>query len=56
MTTETIACPLCSGEGKLKRTEILDRLGMRDAARVAHLSAEEAFRLLSQKRTRRRNG
>ena len=28
--TETIPCPLCSGEGKLKRTEILDRLGMRD--------------------------
>ena len=49
MTTETIPCPLCSGEGKLKRTEILDRLGMRDAARVAQLSAEEAFRLLSQK-------
>ena len=49
MTTETIPCPLCSGEGKLKRTEVLDRLGMRDAARVAQLSAEEAFRLLSQK-------
>ncbi len=47
--TETIECPLCAGAGKLKRTEVLDRLGMRDAARVAQLSAEEAFRLLSQK-------
>jgi len=47
--TETIECPLCLGEGKLKRTEILDRLGVRDFARVAQLSAEEAFRLLIQK-------
>jgi predicted nuclease with TOPRIM domain len=42
-------CPLCLGEGKLKRTEILDRLGVKDFARVAQLSAEEAFRLLQQK-------
>jgi hypothetical protein len=47
--TETIECPLCFGAGKLKRTEILDRLGVRDFARVAQLSAEEAFRLFSQK-------
>ena len=47
--TETIECPLCSGAGKLKRTEVLDRLGVRDFARVAQLSAEEAFRLLQQK-------
>lgn len=46
---EIIECPLCSGAGKLRRAEVLDRLGMRDAARVAQLSAEEAFRLLSQK-------
>jgi hypothetical protein len=37
------------GEGKLKRTEVLDRLGVKDFARVAQLSAEEAFRLLLQK-------
>ena len=47
--TDTIVCPLCLGEGKLKRTEVLDRLGVRDFARVAQLSAEEAFRLLQQK-------
>jgi predicted nuclease with TOPRIM domain len=47
--TETIECPLCAGAGKLKRTEILDRLGVKDFARVAQLSAEEAFRLLMQK-------
>jgi len=47
--TETIECPLCTGAGRLKRTEILDRLGVRDFARVAQLSAEEAFRLLSRK-------
>ena len=46
---ETIDCPLCLGEGKLKRIEILDRLGVKDFARVAQLSAEEAFRLLQQK-------
>jgi hypothetical protein len=52
MTTEpseSIECPLCLGEGKLKRTEILDRLGVKDFARVAQLSAEEAFRLLQNK-------
>ena len=46
---DTIECPLCCGAGKLKRTEILDRLGVKDFARVAQLSAEEAFRLLKQK-------
>jgi hypothetical protein len=40
---------LCSGAGKLKRTEVLDRLGVKDFARVAQLSAEEAFRLLQNK-------
>jgi chromosome segregation ATPase len=47
--TETVECPLCQGEGKLKRTEVLERLGVGDFARVAQLSAEEAFRLLQQK-------
>ena len=46
---ETIECPLCSGAGRLKRIEVLDRLGVKDFARVAQLSAEEAFRLLTQK-------
>jgi hypothetical protein len=49
MPTETIECPLCLGEGHLKRTEVLDRLGVKDFARVAQLSAEEAFRLLLSK-------
>lgn len=48
---ETIECPLCMGVGNLKRTEILDRLGVKDFARVATLSAEEAFRLLSKQHT-----
>jgi hypothetical protein len=47
--SETIECPLCLGGGKLKRTEVLDRLGVKDFARVAQLSAEEAFRLLQTK-------
>ena len=47
--TETIECPLCSGAGALTRAEILDRLGVKDFARVAQLSAEEAFRLLQNK-------
>ena len=46
---EKVECPLCLGEGTLKRTEILDRLGVKDFARVAQLSAEEAFRLLLEK-------
>lgn len=50
--TETIECPLCSGVGKLKRSEILDRLGVKDFARVAQLSAEEAFRLLQNRHDR----
>jgi hypothetical protein len=49
VVTETIECPLCLGVGKLKRAEILDRLGVKDFARVAQLSAEEAIRLLLQK-------
>lgn len=52
LPTETIECPLCSGAGKLKRTEVLDRLGVKDFARVAQLSAEEAFRLLQSKHDR----
>jgi hypothetical protein len=50
--TESIECPLCLGTGNLKRTEILDRLGVKDFARVAQLSAEEAFRLLQSKHDR----
>ena len=49
--TETIECPLCSGAGALTRAEILDRLGAKDFARVAQLSAEEAFRLLQRKQS-----
>jgi predicted nuclease with TOPRIM domain len=51
-SSETIECPLCSGAGELTRAEILDRLGVRDFARVAQLSAEEAFRLLQSKHDR----
>jgi len=43
---ETIECPLCVGKGTLTRTEVLERLGMKDFARVAQLSAEEAIRIL----------
>ena len=50
--TEVIECPLCSGTGELTRAEILDRLGVKDFARVAQLSAEEAFRLLQSKHDR----
>jgi len=35
--------------GELTRAEVLDRLGVKDFARVAQLSAEEAFRLLQSK-------
>src|SRR5207244_10751725 len=49
LVNETIECPLCLGEGELKRAEVLDRLGVKDYARVAQLSAEEAFRLLLAK-------
>jgi len=51
-SSEKIECPLCSGAGELSRAEILDRLGVRDFARVAQLSAEEAFRLLQNKHDR----
>src|SRR5271167_4911976 len=47
--TERIECPLCGGAGELTRAEVLDRLGVKDFARVAQLSAEEAFRLLQSK-------
>jgi hypothetical protein len=46
--SETIECPLCNGAGELSRAEVLARLGVKDFARVARLSAEEAFRLLSR--------
>jgi len=35
--------------GELTRSEVLDRLGVKDVARIASLSAEEAFRLLHRK-------
>jgi len=50
--TEKMECPLCCGTGELTRAEILDRLGVKDFARVAQLSAEEAFRLLQSKHDR----
>jgi len=46
---ESIECPLCLGKGELSRTEVLERLGMRDFARVSQLSAEEAIRLILKK-------
>jgi hypothetical protein len=46
---DTIECPLCLGKGELGRTEVMERLGMRDYARVAQLSAEEAIRLIMKK-------
>jgi chromosome segregation ATPase len=46
---EAIECPLCLGKGELSRTEVLERLGMKDFARVAQLSAEETIRLLAAK-------
>lgn len=42
---QKMQCPLCNGEGTISRAEVLDRLGMKDFARVAQLSAEEAMRL-----------
>jgi hypothetical protein len=51
-TETTIECPLCSGAGRLSRAEILDRLGVKDFARVAQLSAEAVFLLLTQKHDR----
>ncbi len=47
--TDTVEGPLCRGGGKLKRTEVLERLGVGDFARVAQLSAEEAFRLVQRR-------
>lgn len=52
LQSETIECPLCLGAGELKRIEVLDRLGVKDFARVAQLSAEEAFRLFQAKHDR----
>jgi predicted nuclease with TOPRIM domain len=52
LPTESIECPLCCGAGELTRAEVLDRLGVKDFARVAQLSAEEAFRLCQSKHDR----
>ncbi len=51
-SSEKFECPLCCGAGELSRAEILDRLGVKDFARVAQLSAEQAFRLLQSKHDR----
>jgi hypothetical protein len=50
-----IECPLCLGQGELTRSEVLDRLGVKDLARVAQLSAEEAFRMLLNEHKRQEN-
>jgi hypothetical protein len=52
---DSIECPLCLGQGHLRRSEVLERLGMKDFARVAQLSAEEAFRLLLAKNKEQEN-
>ncbi len=49
VTDDTMECPLCLGKGQLRRAEVLDRLGVKDLARVAQLSAEEALRMLLSK-------
>jgi hypothetical protein len=49
MALDNIECPLCLGVGELIRAEVLDRLGVKDFARVAQLSAEQALRLLLAK-------
>src|SRR5208283_3594535 len=46
---DTIECPLCIGRGQLSRTDVLERLGMKDFTRVAQLSAEEAIRIVLTK-------
>ena len=50
-----IECLLCLGEGELTRSEVLDRLGVKDLARVAQLSAEEAFRMLLNEHKKEEN-
>ena len=50
-----IECPLCLGQGELTRPEVLDRLGVKDVARIAQLSAEEAFRMLLNEHKREEN-
>src|SRR5690242_12083444 len=49
VAVDAMECPLCLGAGSLKRSEVLERLGVKDFQRVAQLSAEEAFRLLLKK-------
>lgn len=44
-TNDYVKCPLCYGQGRISRKEVLERLGMRDLARVAQLSAEEVLKL-----------
>ena len=52
---DNIECPLCLGQGQLTRAEVLERLGMKDFARIAQLSAEEAFRLLLKEHKQEEN-
>ena len=54
--SDVIECPLCVGRGQLKRSEVLERLGMKDFSRVAQLSAEEAFRMLLKKQKKDEEG
>jgi hypothetical protein len=54
--SDGMECPLCRGEGQLKRAEVLERLGVTDLARVAQLSAEESFRLLLAKQKQDETG
>lgn len=52
---DNMECPLCLGQGQLTRAEVLERLGMKDFARIAQLSAEEAFRLLLKEHKQEEN-
>ena len=53
--SDYVKCPLCLGRGRLLRLEMFERLGMKDIARVAQLSAEEAMRLLKQEHADQQN-
>jgi hypothetical protein len=44
MPIENMECPLCLGKGELTRAEILDRLGVKDFARIATLAAAQKSR------------
>lgn len=49
LLSDLIDCPLCAGQGKLRRVEFFEKTGMREPSLIAELSAKQAVESMHAK-------